>query len=229
MDSNIIRLKEGKNKIGSWGNLVQSRLEAALKYSGNQVLDAGCSTGAYVSYLCEHGYDAYGFDLLPDEKWCGKYESRFVIGDICNIPFNNNSFDTILAFEVLEHVENIDLALKELYRVARKNIIISVPNCSQPKIFQKSGMAFHHWVDRTHKQVFTELILRNKLHQSGFCIDVVKYINQIYPESLFLYRLYFPMRIACSIGELVSRIPTKKKWYMTILLVASKNKDGGIR
>lgn len=40
----------------------------------------------------------------------------------------NNSFDTIFCLEVLEHLEQPDLALTELFRVTKKHVIISVPN-----------------------------------------------------------------------------------------------------
>mgnify|MGYP001102586781 CR=1 FL=1 len=110
MNNNIKQLRIEKEKIGSWGHLVKSRVDAILKYGGKRVLDVGCSTGAYVHYLCDHGYDASGFDLFLDEKWQGQYKFRFQVADICHIPFKDNSFDTIFAFEVLEHLENPDLA-----------------------------------------------------------------------------------------------------------------------
>lgn len=144
IDNSANNLKTEKQKIGTWGHLVKARKNMVLRYAGKKILDAGCSSGAYVQYLCERCYDAYGFDLLLDEKWQGKYKLRFQIADIRQIPYKDNSFDTVIAFEVLEHLDNVELALRELYRVTSDNIIISVPNCSQPKCFQKSRLAFHH-------------------------------------------------------------------------------------
>jgi 2-polyprenyl-3-methyl-5-hydroxy-6-metoxy-1,4-benzoquinol methylase len=40
----------------------------------------------------------------------------------------DDEFDCILLLEVLEHLENVDLALSEIFRVARQTVIISVPN-----------------------------------------------------------------------------------------------------
>jgi len=129
MDSNIKeQLEVERRKVGSWGHLVKSRVDITLKYADKRILDVGCSNGAYVRLLRGRGYDAYGLDLLPDKEWRGEYKSYFQVGDICHLPYKDNSFDTIIAFEVLEHVENVKSCLKELYRVCRKNIIIFFGN-----------------------------------------------------------------------------------------------------
>ena len=43
-------------------------------------------------------------------------------------PFNDDTFDLIEAFHILEHLDKPNLALKELYRVTKKYCILSVPN-----------------------------------------------------------------------------------------------------
>ena len=47
--------------------------------------------------------------------------------DINNLPFIGKSFDTIVAGELLEHLENPGQGLNELCRVARKKVIITLP------------------------------------------------------------------------------------------------------
>lgn len=53
-----------------------------------------------------------------------------VTGDIRNLPFLNKSFDVVASFETLEHIPYEDFvpALRELGRVSRKHIIISLPD-----------------------------------------------------------------------------------------------------
>lgn len=49
--------------------------------------------------------------------------------DICNLPFNDNSFDYILCNHVLEHIYDDEKAMKEIYRILNKNgiAILQVP------------------------------------------------------------------------------------------------------
>jgi len=49
-------------------------------------------------------------------------------GNIYELPYKPNSFDMVLCTEVLEHLENPEQALKELKRVSKKYLILSVPN-----------------------------------------------------------------------------------------------------
>lgn len=53
------------------------------------------------------------------------------VGSVTNIPCEDNSFDGAVAFQVLEHLKYDEsiIAFKELCRVAKEKIIISLPDC----------------------------------------------------------------------------------------------------
>lgn len=80
-------------------------LLSRLDLPGNKVLNVGCGVGTDVIFLCEAGWDAYGLD--PGNRsaiWTqhGKYKGRFVIGKGEELPFRDNVFDLVTAFEVIE-------------------------------------------------------------------------------------------------------------------------------
>ena len=54
-------------------------------------------------------------------------ELEGVEGSIYHIPFDDDAFDTVLCSEVLEHLEDPDAGLRELLRVARQRVIVTVP------------------------------------------------------------------------------------------------------
>jgi len=51
-----------------------------------------------------------------------------VVGEAENLPFEDNHFDIVCESELLEHVDDPQKALREAVRVARKKVIITVPN-----------------------------------------------------------------------------------------------------
>lgn len=72
---------------------------------------------------------AMGIDL-PDEHLPGEWERRGVagqFGDVTALDFGDGVFDLVLAIEVLEHVPDFDVALRELARVCRGVAVMSVP------------------------------------------------------------------------------------------------------
>jgi len=90
-------------------------------YSNYTLLDMGCRTMALKPLLngCK---EYYGTDLIPAE---GVFECNLEEG-LTN--FKDNSFDIVVALDVLEHLEHAHQGLKEALRVARKAVFISLPN-----------------------------------------------------------------------------------------------------
>jgi ubiquinone/menaquinone biosynthesis C-methylase UbiE len=53
---------------------------------------------------------------------------NYRVGSIYKLPYKDKAFDLVMACEVLEHLSKSGRALKEIKRVAKKNVIITVPN-----------------------------------------------------------------------------------------------------
>jgi SAM-dependent methyltransferase len=95
------------------------------------VLEVGVGEGEVSERVRARYPDArvVGIDL-PDEDLSGSWSERGLAGafaDITRLPFPDDSFDLVLAVEVLEHVPDPAGALAELNRVARGNLLLSVP------------------------------------------------------------------------------------------------------
>ena len=216
------RLLAARRSAGTWGRLVKARLELALRFGGSSVLDIGCSSGSYVAELSRRGIRAAGCDLLADPAWSLCSGSPFFAADGAALPFGDRTFESIVAFEVLEHQTAPEQMLAEVRRVAKERFILSVPNCAEPIIFREAGLAYHHWTDRTHQQFFSLEGLRLLLEENGFTLEEHSFCNPIAVDKLFLATWHVPERIAALAGELTKRIPFRKKYFMTILAVAKK-------
>lgn len=53
-------------------------------------------------------------------------QARFLKADVFNLPFEEDSFDIVTAFEVFGHLNDIQIPLKEMYRIATKYVIFTV-------------------------------------------------------------------------------------------------------
>jgi hypothetical protein len=76
----------------------------------------------------------------------------FTHGDACNLPFAGNSFDTVTALHVLEHLTSTSAsqALQEMCRVARRRVIVTVP------LEEEADPAYDH-VQRFDREGLTNL------------------------------------------------------------------------
>jgi SAM-dependent methyltransferase len=70
-----------------------------------------------------------------------KYGLEFAHGDVCNLPFDDQSFDLIVSFETIEHVDDPIRMLSEFRRVLEPEgrLVISTPNKDEYLI----GSGFH--------------------------------------------------------------------------------------
>jgi 2-polyprenyl-3-methyl-5-hydroxy-6-metoxy-1,4-benzoquinol methylase len=96
------------------------------------VLDAGCGEGETVARLA---------DCLPERISAIDASSEAVEftarrlpsvevaqADLRSLSFADDSFDLVLCLEVLEHIDDPETALRELARVGREHLVISVPH-----------------------------------------------------------------------------------------------------
>lgn len=108
----------------------------------DKILDCGCGEGFYTmvvnNLFPKIKSMALDYDLSilnKAKKWIGsKKNIEFIQGDICKLPFKDNSFDKIILSEVLEHIPDDLKALTEVKRVIKPNgvIAITVPNHNYP-------------------------------------------------------------------------------------------------
>jgi len=83
--------------------------ELISKYkNGGDILDVGCSSGAFLSTLPLSKWKLYGIEIAPEtaEKARVTTGAQVFTGDVMQASFLPDSFDVITCFDVLEHVYN---------------------------------------------------------------------------------------------------------------------------
>ena len=114
----------------SFGDANELARRVMLVTGMGTVLDVGTGMAGLVFALLREGVDARGVDVAPVAVNAANLRApgRFVQGSILNLPFADASFDTVVCTDVLEHLSPADVttALRELARVAKKNVYIAV-------------------------------------------------------------------------------------------------------
>ncbi|MCL4416912.1 MAG: class I SAM-dependent methyltransferase [Actinobacteria bacterium] len=133
------------------------------------VLDVGCGEGFSLNKLRENkiGKTYEGIDFSKDAILLGKKmysKLNLKQGNAYKLNYKNNSFDLVLCTEVLEHLEKPEKALKELIRVSKKYLILSVPNEPYFYLFNYTqwGKDIGH-INKWTMQGFTKLVKRQKV------------------------------------------------------------------
>jgi SAM-dependent methyltransferase len=129
------------------------------------IMEIGCGNGFILKGLMEHkNYALCGADIHIRGLKNAKERLPaldFIQLDATNMPFKNE-FDAIGAFDVLEHIEDDVIVIKNTHAALKTNgkFLISVP--------QYQWMWSHMDDLDNHKRRYTRKELKNKLTQNGF-------------------------------------------------------------
>ncbi len=87
-----------------------------------KVLDCGTKDGQFTVYLNDLDHDCIGIEISESYVNFAKNLKRNVVyGDVCDLQFNDNSFDVVFSHHLLGLVKDYRLALKEMIRVVDIN------------------------------------------------------------------------------------------------------------
>lgn len=159
-----------------------------------KILDIGCGFGAFIRYSLEkEALEVSGVEISEDDLLTAKnaFKNKNVIlkeGTAINLPFSDNSFDTVVSFEVLEHIpKNTENQMfSEIHRVLKKGgiLYLSTPYAS---FISKYFDPAYYLIGHRHysKAQIENLTKNNKLE-----IQKLLTIGTFW-ELLNLYNLYF--------------------------------------
>lgn len=105
-----------------------------------RVLDAGCGTGLLAEYLRSKGLLGgvegyycldYSREMLRIASWrlgvvCPPGTCHVIGGNVMALPFPDDTFDVVYSFTVLDLVDSVRAALRELLRVSRGPVVVSM-------------------------------------------------------------------------------------------------------
>lgn len=160
--------------------------EIARNFRGKRCLDIGC--GNYPKVPLEDGF-------FLDLSEIATFNSRArglnaCVGSAENLPLVDNFFDLVVAWEVLEHVDDDERAFSEIARVLKKGgcFLLSVP-LGQDRFSRVDAIAGHK--RRYEPQELARILEENNLNVVKFrCSRLLKRLEKVPGFTSLLNKLY---------------------------------------
>lgn len=107
---------------------VYRHIKSFLRKTNGNLMDLGCGESPYRFLVNEKSNIYFGIDIADAEKF--DYDRKDITHfDGKNIPFDDNYFDNMMCTEVLEHVDDYQTLVNEVYRVLKPggSAIFTIP------------------------------------------------------------------------------------------------------
>ena len=155
-----------------------------LNQQNPKLLDIGCSIGATLAAAERLGWTPSGVDVSQSAV-----EACQRIGHDCHtitdhrLPFDNDTFDVVSNWHVIEHVEDVHQTLAEWRRVLKPGgiMILETPD-SQCWKARRLGARYKTFWPKEHRYTFTRTNMCSILENAGFDILPSKIIGK--PDAL---------------------------------------------
>jgi SAM-dependent methyltransferase len=185
-----------------------------------RVLDLACGSGVYTFLLKKKYKYVVGVDISKEMIKLAKENSIkeniespiFMVGNGCNLPFKNNSFDIVISILTLEHIPYPEEMLNEFYRVSKSNgnIVIIIPNLGVYWL-QNVGMKLMIYLFQKR------IVNSGKINRTDLRFDEKEryeppYHNPIYREQLKKYLIdcgFASIKIKADVSLLPQCIPKR--------------------
>lgn len=192
----------------------------------NRIADIGCGDGHLIQTIIKERNNVseiYGIDMskirLNRVKSISK-KIKIVKADVTHLPFEDNFFDVVICSEVLEHVKNYEKAIKELLRVTKNQLIMTVPNEEKlmktlcPRCKKYHYIAGH--INSFHKNKLKKILFTNSPDKK---IDIkFEKFHTIYSYNSLTKR--FPMFIRTGLDKILTSLEHQIKFLKPNYLMA---------
>jgi ubiquinone/menaquinone biosynthesis C-methylase UbiE len=154
---------------------------------GKKVLDYGCGSGYGTSLISKYSAQVIGIDISPDAINYAQahYDApnlnylQIEPAEVAPLPFSDASFDVVLSFQVIEHVQNVSAYLREINRVLAPNgrVVIATPDRSARLFSFQKPWNIWHMREYTREQLhdaLSQYFSRVNVLQTGGELEILR-------------------------------------------------------
>jgi ubiquinone/menaquinone biosynthesis C-methylase UbiE len=183
-------LKAGKEERGNLQTNLEFLAQTDLIRPHDRILEIGCGIGTVVYELSEKGHDIAGIDISGEAIEYGrkKYSDiRLEVQAAETLPYEDESFEVVLSFDLFEHIAEIDKHISEVERVLGPGgyYLFQTPNRYSNIIYETLWTKSLQW-RRYHPSLHSPGQLRRRMARHGFETRFVKMnpINEFTEKKL---------------------------------------------
>jgi len=201
------------------GALDPWKLGQILPACHRTVLDIGCNTGNLVATLNQQGRHAEGIDIDEAHIALARQhhpQCTFHAGaDLTR--FADGQFESVVAWNVLEHIEDHVTALREMTRIASKNVILSIPKEDDLSL-PDSRVTYRPYVDLTHFHYYRRDSILKMVHDLGWRTVQIEDISRARPLLAYA-RIGIPRWLCATLDNLFWAISRRRESFFSSLRV----------
>jgi len=205
------------------------------------ILNIGCGYNPQAVLFAEKVREIYSIDSDENNVKIAslvvkKYNLKNIYtkeGDITKLDYFDNFFDIVLAIDVLEHVKDIDMGLKEIYRVVKRNGTAIV---TAPLLEEKYTQIFNFFYKMKHKKMLKKRWTEENYRRSiPYYIKIIKKagfkIEKTMASTLFppLHWIGIPMfwytnKYIHYLDQILCSFPIIKNFGQSLFFIIKKQK-----
>jgi len=213
--------------------------------AGSRVLDAGCGLGYWSMELGKHFPKLEAFDISPQAVASVQSRlpaHRISVGDVEHIAAADATYDGAFAFEILEHLEDSRVGLRELRRVLKPGgrlvLLQEYRGDDYAKVIRRVGDVLdslgirrrivprHADRDDLHRSARTPWGWQRLLVEEGFHLEhrivlsiLPTLLNPVWPA---FRRRFFDMPVVTPIDRVLCRLPGAAWFAIGCMFIATK-------
>ncbi len=140
-----------------------------------KILDVGCGTGDFLKHMASSGWEADGVETDKGAKRVAEKKLGKKIEEKLDLVNEENKYDVISLWHVLEHVYNVEGYLKKLNKLLKRGgvLVVGVPNCASydAKKYKGNWVAYDLPIHLSH---FRKNNIKELAKKSSFKLKKIK-------------------------------------------------------
>lgn len=166
-------------KIGAWFlNRQSEATQSLLKGDNLNILDVGGAHGQNIETLRRLGhritiFSSEGCSTSLIDNALADNLIEYHTGDLLKLPFEDNSYDVVISYRTMSHMENWPEFIAEMSRVAKSRVIIDYPTVYSFNIFYRILFRAKRRIEKNTREfnTFTTKSIAQCFKRNGFELE----------------------------------------------------------